>query len=86
MIRFTLNNVYKLLCIQLKSLIACALYLLHIYAVHLFYCNNACRYLYSCINACNYLNYNNNIVYYFYYILTYDLTAHLIVLSSNSIS
>ena len=63
MIRFTLNNVYKLLCIQLKSLIACPLYFLHIYAVH--------------------LNYYNNILYYYYSILTYDLTANLIVLSSN---
>ena len=47
------------------------------------YCINACRYLYYCINACNYLIYYNNILYYYYSILTYDLTAHLIVLSSN---
>ena len=63
MIRFTLNNVYKLLCIKLKSLIACPLYFLHNMQFISF---TVLMHAGICINVCNYLNYYNNILYYYY--------------------
>ena len=67
-----LNLIMITFILNTKPLIARPLYYLHI-----------CSYLNYCINSCSFLNYCNHIFYILFLYFTYDLTAFLIVLSSN---